>query len=301
VFFSCETFDLVESTVSNGFEDAKPTYTQGDKIQLGKNRPVLVITNIGNTIEQSFAKAKELGGVCIITKQFANGIYTLMFKNKSTPMTGDMYTLVPMKKGDRVTHAQTTSAIDLFLSGTNMTNAKKEEKDPERTMTWEDDLAPVLQDMNAKEVDVYLKNSKLAGKKGTKTQKGFVTLQVDVKDYVKAIDGASLLVEMVDKPGAFVYPDNYVTGLGEQVGVYWDDITRTIKYISFDDFFFKTDMHLRRSACFVALAGSGKTKLSEAVARKVCTKYKFDRFGAAQSIDPYGAITLSGKIKDLRS
>ena len=61
----------------------------------------------------------------------------------------------------------------------------------------------------------------------------------------------------------------------------------------------KAPLYLTKTLIFVGVSGGGKSEFMHALAREFCQRKNKVCYGFSASIDPYGLMTKTGKIKEL--
>ena len=253
-----------------------------------------------------FRAIAETAGVlgCIVA-EFDGGTYALVFKerNREFKTRQECYALCDA----RVSHAVVEAACAWFTTSENIRNVEVQRKyTDDQEMPDFEDACELLKDTSIGDFGALHANALKAKKykRCTPIQEAILTYTADLKDFMHAKEDAESMVFKTASPGPhFLHDFKRSTVLGLE-GVHFESdgsirVTTLRDAISQPQSVTKPPLYLTKTLIFVGLAGGGKSEYMHALAREFCKRKAKPCYGFSASIDPYGLMTKSGKMKDL--
>ncbi len=252
------------------------------------------------------AIVRTAGVLGCIVAEFEEGAHALVFKerNREFKACQECFCLCD----GRVSHAVVEAACARFTSATHVRNVEVHKKGPGdgEEMPDFEDTCDMLKDTSVGDFGALHANALKARKykRCTPLQEAILTYTGDIKDFMHAKEDAESMVFKTSSPGPHFLRDfKRETVLGLQ-GVHFESDgriqTTTLRdAISKPQSATKPPLYLTKTFIFVGLAGGGKSEFMHALAREFCQRNGKTCYGFSASIDPYGLMTKSGKIKDL--
>jgi len=252
------------------------------------------------------AIVRTAGVLGCIVAEFEEGAHALVFKerNREFKACQECFCLCD----GRVSHAVVEAACTRFTSATHVRNVEVHKKGPGdgEEMPDFEDTCDMLKDTSVGDFGALHANALKARKykRCTPLQEAILTYTGDIKDFMHAKEDAESMVFKTSSPGPHFLRDfKRETVLGLQ-GVHFESDgriqTTTLRdAISKPQSATKPPLYLTKTFIFVGLAGGGKSEFMHALAREFCQRNGKTCYGFSASIDPYGLMTKSGKIKDL--
>ena len=268
-----------------------------------KSRVVIFARCTG--LDDFHALAQTVGVVGCIVAEFDTGTYALIFKerNREFKACREFYALCD----GRVSHHVVEVACGWFMTSTNIRNVEIHKKYySDQEMPDFEEACELLKDTNIGDFGALHANALKAKKykRCTPIQEAILTYTGDLKDFMHAKEDAESMIFKTSSPGPHFLRDfKRAAVLGLQ-GVHFESdghvrVTTLREAISQPQSATKPPLYLTKTLIFVGLAGGGKSEFMHALAREFCQRKGKTCYGFSASIDPYGLMTKSGKMKDL--
>jgi len=250
--------------------------------------------------------AQTTGVLGCIVADFNEGAYALVFKERNREFRAceECYSLCAA----RVSHTIVQAACALFLSAPHIRDVELHRKGPAANEEMPDfeDACELLKDTSLGDFSALHANALKAKryKRCTPLQEALLTYPADLKEFMHAKQDAESMIFKATSPGPhFLNNFKRATVLNMEGMHYENDgaihITTLRDAISRPQSPTKPPLYLTKTLIFVGLAGGGKSEFMHALAREFCQRNGKACYGFSASIDPYGLMTKSGKMRDL--
>jgi len=258
----------------------------------GKSRHWLVVAG-AESAEELYDTMKEAGCHSIITK-FQGGTYALVFKDYDKAIDIGALTMhSPLTQG-RLSKSKVLELVKVFLSGGVIGDLKLKEQG--ELPDWDETIAELAK-LTIDELNVFLANATNHKRQKCETPLEASTLNMEkyIVPYIKKLkESHTMLFKASDGP--YRFPQDFVPTIMDMEGEFWNHIDEELKTMTLREVL-SSDIMYRRSLIFVGKSGRGKTRMLEAMARRICVKDSYEYYISGTSIDPLGLLTLSGKIR----
>ena len=248
--------------------------------------------------------ARTVGVLGCIVAEFTEGTFALVFKerNREFKACQECYALCDARVSHTVVHA----ACCFFLRASHKRNVEIHRKHNDQEMPDFEEVCELLKETSCGDFSALHANALKARKykRCTPIQEAILTYTGDLKEYMKAKEDAESMIFKTTSPGPhFIRDFKRTTVLGLE-GVHFENdgrirVTTLRDVISEPQSATKPPLYLAKTLIFVGVAGSGKSEFMHALAREFCKRKNKFCYGCSASIDPYGLMTKSGKMKDL--
>lgn len=297
-------FEIHAADVSRE-EGSRPQFCPGPACRhFAKSRVVFFAKCCG--LEDFKRIAQTTGVLGCIVAQFEGGTYALVFKerNREFKACQECFCLCE----GRVSHAVVGAACALFTSCKHVRNIEVHKKGPDdgEEMPDFEDACELLGEISSGAFNALHANALKARKykRCTPLQEGILTYTPDLKDWLHAREDAESMIFKTTDPGPHFLNDfkrDTVLGLK---GVHFEreggiQMTTLREAISAPQSATKPPLYLTKTLIFVGRAGDGKSEIMHGLSREFCQRKGKTCYGFSASIDPYGLMTKSGKIKEL--
>jgi hypothetical protein len=285
------TEEYVESGEIKKYDDNGSTQT--------KNREWIVLKG-GENVDEAYEKLSGIYGGGVITTQFTDGVFTLVWKLKvpALAVPEGYAALAPMPKGTLLTVAKVPDLIKQFKVGTvckgdiDITEVAKKKLPPV------DEVIEEVMHLSPQAFLDYLGNAKInqKDKRATPLEQSLIACHTEVEKRMKMIEMGNQMLKDVHSQ-SYEYPVDFEEFVPKTRGDYWDIHSCTIGHVTLHEFFFKSDMHLEYIAVIIGRTGRGKSELIKALASRISDRDDYAKFAfIKKSLDQCGAMTRTGSI-----
>ena len=282
--------------------------TCGSIIQVTRNRSEVIVEcpNAGDDLKATYEKLKQNGVMGITVSKFRNGVAAFIIKDYNKNLKFDGAVTKALEHGRRSNETVVTQLLKFTSATQRYSDMKLEKKPVDVEMP---DFAETCEQLEAVDVASFRElhaNALKARryKRLTPLQEAILTYTTDLKDWLVCKEDAESMVFHMDNPGPH-FLDNFKRSVVLNLrGLHFETstgiMTTTLKdAISKPQAPGKPPLLYSKTMIFVGKASTGKSELIHGLCREACQRRKKDKYGMSASIDPYGLMTKSGKIKEL--
>jgi len=269
---------------------------------MGKGRHWLVIKgeDDANTL---FDKLRDVANGVIVAA-FDDGPMALVHKKYDSIINVEGLTLHSAVTQGRLAKNKVKEIFTTFWESGVVGNMRFKVETTDKLPDWHETIKQLAQ-LSEEEVTAFLANAlnkvkELKRTKGksepvTPLEQSALNMEKHVAPYIKKLkESHALLFSVSDGP--YRFPQDYLPGVLDMIGTYWDHFKQCLATITLRQAVMESDIYKRRSLFFTGKSGRGKTKMLEALARRLCLGHGFQYYVSGTMLDPIGVLTLSGKI-----
>lgn len=287
------------------------TMTCGPILQCNRNRTEVIVECPGasDDVRVVYNELKQQGVTGITVSKFRNGVAALIVKdkNKDLKFGGVTKALEPGRRSNDTVIAQARLFSTAVQSYSDM--VLEEKKVDNKVDNEMPDFAEACEELSAidsagfRELHANAIKAKKY-KRMTPIQDAILAYTGDLKEWLACKEDAESMVFHMGNPGPH-FLDNFKRSMVLNLrGLHYEMnsgiMTTTLKdAISRPQAPGKPPLCYAKTMIFVGKPSTGKSELVHGLCREFCQRHGKDKYAMSGSIDPYGLMTKSGKMKEL--
>ena len=288
------------------------TMTCGPRIENTRNRSEVIVECGGGAadddLRDAYEKLKQKGGGAILgitVSKFRNGVAALIIKdkNKNVKFEGCTKALELGRRSNETVIAQARSFSTAVQSYGDMVMEKKRVDNEIPDFAEACDQLSAFDSAGFRELHANALKAKRYDRL-TPLQDAVLTYTTDLKEWLACKEDAESMIFHMNNPGPH-FLDNFKRNTVLNLrGVHYEvssgiQVTTLKDAISRPQGPGKPPLCHAKTLIFVGKPSTGKSEFVHGLCREFCQRHKKDKYAMSGSIDPYGLMTKTGKMKEL--
>ena len=290
---------------NNDAQESTAMPTCGPKLDTTRSRSEVIVQCPEIDLKAAYSKLKKQGVEGIIVSKFCDGVAALIVKHKNQNI--GFHGVVRALETGRRTNETVQKHFKSFASAVCVYGDMKVKKKKETTeMPDFEEACEQLASADSATFRILRANAKKNKKydRATPLEEGILTYTQELNEWLACKEDAESMIFDMSKPGPHFINNFKKDTVLNLRGVHFETSsgvqTTTLRNaISQPQAPGKPPLLYSKTIIFVGKPSTGKTELVHGLSRECCQRRNKDKYGHGSSIDPYGLMTKSGKIKEL--
>jgi hypothetical protein len=306
ILLECKKFCIKSTAPFQTATDKElDTMACGPPVQNTRNRSEVIVECTDEDLRANYNKLKREGVFGVVVAKFRNGIAALVIKDKTKELkfNGTVRALAQGRRSNETVIALTRLFTTAAKSYGNIALAKKS---ADNEMPDFEDACNELSGVDTASFRAIHANALKARKydRMTPLQEAVVTYTADLKDWLACKEDAESMIFNMSSSGPHFLNNFKREMILQLTGIHYEPgggiLKTTLKdVISKQQTPTKPPLCYSKTMIFVGRASTGKSEFVHGLCREFCQRHGKDKYGMSGSIDPYGLMTKSGKMKEL--